>query len=215
MTTITVLGGTGFTGANIVAEAARRGLDVRSISRSAPETPVEAVEYRSASLVEEAARVAAVEGSDVVVAALSPRGDLAVGLPDIYLDIARRAAAAGVRFGVVGGFSSLRPEAGAPRFAEGDDIPPQFADEARTMNGVLEWLRGEAPSELDWFFVSPAQVYGAHAPGERTGSYRTGDDVVFFDAQGDSTLSGADLAVAILDEVESPKHSKAHFSVAY
>ncbi|BDI21482.1 NAD(P)-dependent oxidoreductase [Herbiconiux sp. L3-i23] len=215
MTTITVLGGTGYTGGHVVEEASRRGLDVRAVSRSTPESPVEGVEYRSVSLVDESARAAAVEGTDVIVAALSPRGDLAQGLPDIYLDLAGKAAAAGVRFGVVGGFSSLRPEAGAPRFAEGDDVPPAFADEVRTMNGVLEWLQNEAPAELDWFFVSPAQAYGSYAPGEKKGAYRTGGDVALFDADGSSAVSGADFATAILDEVESPAHTKAHFSVAY
>lgn len=215
MTTITVLGGTGYTGAHIVDEAARRGHAVRSISRSIPQQPREGVDYRSLSLTDAGARAEAIEGSDVVIAALSPRGDLEDGLPEIYLDLARRAAAAGVRLGMIGGFSSLRPSEGAPRFAEGDDIPQEFAREVRTMNEVLEWLLAEAPAELDWFFVSPAQVYGSYAPGDRTGDYRTGGEVAFFDSDGSSALSGADMGVAIVDEIESPKHRRAHVSVAY
>ena len=62
-------------------------------------------------------------------------------------------------------------------------------------------MRG-AEEGLDWFFVSPAGGFGAFAPGERTGAYRVGGDVLLTDENGDSNLSGQDLAVALVDEIE-------------
>ena len=72
-----------------------------------------------------------------------------------------------------------------------------------------------APAELDWVFLSPAGDFGSWVPGERTGEYRVGGDVALFDEQGRSALSGADFAVAIVDEIETPKHHREHIGVAY
>lgn len=52
-------------------------------------------------------------------------------------------------------------------------------------------------------------------PGERTGKYRTGLDSPVFDADGNSYLSVADTAVALVDEAENPKHIKERFTAAY
>ena len=76
-------------------------------------------------------------------------------------------------------------------------------------------LAKKAPEELDWLFVSPASGYGSFAPGERTGSYRVGGESALFDADGNSNISGADFALAIVDEIENPRHHREHISVAY
>lgn len=200
MARIVVAGGTGYAGSAILREAAGRGHEVTAISRSAPAAPVEGVRYVQGSVLDVAPQV--VPGHDVVVAALSPRGDTAGTLPTAYASLAELAVATGARLVVVGGFSSLRPAPGAPRFAEGD-IDPRFADEARELDSILSWLQSSAPEGLDWLFVSPAMLFGAMAPGERTGSYRIADDdVAQLDESGVSTLSGADFAQAVVDEIE-------------
>ena len=71
------------------------------------------------------------------------------------------------------------------------------------------------PQELDWVFVSPAGAYGAWAAGERTGAYRVGGEVALFDAEGGSNISGADFALAVVDEIETPVHHREHIGVAY
>ena len=53
------------------------------------------------------------------------------------------------------------------------------------------------------------------APGERTGRYRLGGDEPVFDAKGESRLSVADLAVAIVDELEQPRHRRGRFTAGY
>jgi uncharacterized protein len=212
MAQVLVIGGTGFTGSRIVREAAKRGHAVVSLSRSLPAEAVAGVEYVAGSASDTAALVA---DADVVVGALSPRGDNAGTLVEVYSRIAEEAARSGARLVVVGGFSSLRPAPGAPRFAEGDDLPPQFAPEAREMNAVLTAL-GETPDALDWLFVSPAAVYGAYAPAsEPRGEYRSGEDVALFDDAGESLISGEDFATAVLDEIERPTRRRAQIGFAY
>lgn len=211
---ITVLGGTGYTGANIVREAASRGHEVVSYSRSLPAEPVDGVRYETGSLIDDAVRRRAVADTDVIVSALSPRGELETELRAVDARLAELAGAAGVRFGVIGGFSGLRPAPGAPRFVDGDGVPAEFAAEARTMVDVLEDLEA-TPAELDWFFVSPAADYGSYAPGEPTGKYRVGGDVALFDDNGRSAISGVDFALAIVDELEKKTQHRVQFSVAY
>ena len=106
MATIVVFGGTGYTGSNIVREAASRGHQVISVSRSEPKEPVEGVRYEVGAAEEVAERV--IPGADVVVGALSPRGDMAGRLVEVYRALVRLSAAAGARYLQVGGFSSLK-----------------------------------------------------------------------------------------------------------
>jgi putative NADH-flavin reductase len=212
MATIVVFGGTGYTGGNVAREASARGHQVVSVSRSQPQDPIPGVRYETGDVEQVAEQV--IPGADAVVAALSPRGDMAGRLVEVYRGLAHRSAAAGARYLQVGGFSSLRPEPGAPRFVEGD-VPAEFRDEAREGEATRVLLAEEAPENLDWVFVSPAGSYGAWAAGERTGSYRVGDEIALFDEEGGSHISGADFASAIVDEIERPTRHRAHMSVAY
>lgn len=212
MATVIVIGGTGYTGGNLVREAALRGHRVVSLSRSAPQDPVDDVQYEVGDVESVAPRVIA--GADVVIASLSPRGEMAGRLVDIYRRLAQLADEAGARYVQIGGFNSLRPESGAPRFAEGE-IPEEYRSEALEGDATRAMLESDAPDSLDWLFVSPPAEYGVWAPGERTGQYRLGDDVALFAPDGSSRISGADLAVAILDEIENPTRQRAHVGVAY
>lgn len=212
MATIVVVGGTGFTGGNIVREAASRGHAVISISRSEPAERVPGVRYELGNVEDVAPRV--IPDADVVVAALSPRGDMTGRLVDVYAGLARLSAKAGARYLQVGGFSSLRPAPGAPRFVEGE-MAEEFREEALEGEATRVMLLEKAPEDLDWVFISPAGGYGSFAPGERTGQYRVGDEIARFDADGASTISGADFAIAVVDEMEKSAHHRAHISVAY
>ena len=212
MATIVVFGGTGYTGGNVVREATARGHRVISVSRSQPQDPVDGVQYETGGVEQVAERV--IPGADAVVAALSPRGDMSGRLVELYRGLAQQSAAAGARYLQVGGYSSLRPAPGAPRFVEGD-IPEQFRDEALEGDATRALLAEDAPEDLDWVFVSPAAGYGAWAAGERTNTFRVGDDVALVDEQGGSNISGPDFAAAIVDEIERPTRHRAHMSVAY
>jgi putative NADH-flavin reductase len=103
---------------------------------------------------------------------------------------------------------------GGPKFVDTPEFPQEFAEEPRVLDAVLQDLR-ESDQDLDWFFLSPAAGFGSYAPGERTGSYRLGGDVLLTDENGESHISGADLAIALVDEIETPAHRRTRFTVAY
>lgn len=211
---ITVLGGTGYAGGHLVTEAASRSHHVTSLSRSLPAERVDGVHYETGSVAQPDVRERVVSGADVVISALSPRGALADGFVDVLLGVAAEADRAGVRLGVIGGFTSLRPAPGAQRFIETSDIPAEFAPEVRTMVDSLVALTERAPASLDWFFVSPGAEFGSPWPGERTGRYRLGGDVALVDADGASKIGGADFALGVIDIAEDPTRS-GHLSLAY
>lgn len=118
-----------------------------------------------------------------------------------------------VRVGVIGGAGGSLVAPGGPRLID-TDFPEEFKPEAFEAIGVLEDLQA-TDAARDWFFVHPAAAFGAFNPGERTGRYRDGGDVMVTDEAGESHLSGADLAVAVLDEIESPRHHRERFTVGY
>ncbi|MGO2751098.1 MAG: NAD(P)-dependent oxidoreductase [Pseudoclavibacter sp.] len=214
MAKITILGGTGYAGSNLVKAAASAGHEVTSFSRSLPEEQITGVSYVTGSVLEDGTLERAFDGADVVVSALSPRGELEGRTRGVLEAAAGLAAARGVRFGVVGGAGSLLVAEGGPRLADTEGFPEPVKPEAAEMAGVLDDLRASAP-ELDWFYVSPAAAFGSWAPGEATGDYRVGGDILLTDANGDSNISGADFAAAILAEIETPAHRRARFGVAY
>jgi len=215
MARIKVLGGTGFAGAAVVREAARRGHSVTSYSRNAPDEPVEGVEYVTGSLLEPGSLGQTVQDADVVFETLSPRGDLAGQLEGLVEELIGRADQAGVRLGVLGGVSSTLVSEGGPRFFDvAPTPPPEVLPEIQTGLNLLDILK-DAPESLDWFYVSPAEVFGAWNPERVTGTYRISDDVLLKDENGVSYISASDLALAVLDEIEQPRYHRRRLHVAH
>ncbi|HWU31953.1 MAG TPA: NAD-dependent epimerase, partial [Marmoricola sp.] len=114
----------------------------------------------------------------------------------------------------VGGAGSSLASEGGPRLIDGSDFPDEYKPEAAAHGEILDRLR-EEPEGLDWFYVSPAAVFGAWAAGDATGAYRTGGDVLVTKEDGSSEISGADFALAFVDEIASPKHSRQRFTVGH
>lgn len=214
MTRISVIGGTGYAGSHIVREAVKRGHQVTAHSRRAPDSPVPGAQYVEADVLSDGTLERATRDHDVVVCALSPRGPLAGRTRTTVAELAARAGQQGLRLGVVGGAGSLRIGERGPLVKDTADFPAEFRAEAEEMGAVLEDLR-TADAGLDWFYVSPAAGFGAWAPGTATQKYRLGGDQLLVDADGRSDLSGADLADAVLNEIETPGHRRARFTVAY
>ncbi|MGO1592304.1 MAG: NAD(P)-dependent oxidoreductase [Ancrocorticia sp.] len=214
MAHVVVLGGSGYAGSHIAAEAAKRGLSVTSWSRSLPDEQVSGVTYRTGDVLNLSVLENAVSDADVVVGALSPRGALDGKMREVYSNAARFAEVAGARFGVVGGAGSLLVSEGGPTVSSGPDFPEAFQSEAAQLADVLGDLRAN-DGQLDWFFLSPAGTFGAYAPGEPTGSYRLGGDVLVTDENGESFISGADYAQAFVDEIIKPAHHRQRFAVAH
>jgi uncharacterized protein len=216
MASLTVLGGTGYAGAAIVAEAAKRGHTVTSVSRSAVEAPVAGVDYVTGSALDADVLDAVTAGRDAVIVALSPRGDMAGKLEPVVEDLIRRLAGTSTRLGYVGGASSLLVEEGGPRLFDvtKDHLPDDVRPEIETGLTALELLKA-SPEDLDWFYVSPPEDFGSWLGTPDKGRYERGGDVLLRDAEGKSTISAADLALAIVDELETPAHHRARFTAIH
>jgi putative NADH-flavin reductase len=215
MSRITVLGGTGYAGSAIVAEAAARGHHVTSFSRSQPAEALPTVTYVQGDATDEAALSSAIEGADVVVGALAPRGPLAGPFRDVYRTVMRLADTAGARLYVVGGFSSLRPAAGADRFVTDlSNAPAEFHEEILAGAALVIDDLPATPASLDWVFVSPAAQFGAYQPGEKLGRYRLGDDVVVQPDDG-GAISAPDYALGFVDLIEAGDQHRAHVNLGH
>ena len=213
MSRITVIGGTGYAGSAIVAQAAARGHQVTAVSRSRPANPIPGVTYVHGDATEEATLAAPIDGADVVVGALAPRAELANSFRDVYRTIAGLADSAGVPLFVVGGFSSLRPAPGADRFVEDlSHVPAELHAEIRAGAALIIEDLPATPASLNYVFVSPALRFGAHMPGERLGRYRLGDQVAV-DPEDGGAISAEDYAMGFVDLIESGEHHRAHVNL--
>ena len=210
---VLLYGITGFTGGNLARELVARGHDVIGVARRIGTAPIPDQITEVTGSVFDADGVAALsDGVDAIVVAVSPRsddGDLASAVPGLLA----AADAAGARLAVVGGASSLSREEGGPRLIDGD-FPEAWRDDALALIAVLDALRASG-TDVDWFFLSPAEHYGAYTPGERRGTYRTGGDVLVVDDEGRSHIGGEDFATALVDELEHPVHHRMRFTVGY
>lgn len=214
---IALFGVTGNIGRRIAAEALARGHAVVGVVRDPaqvaspdPRIPLVAGDATVPASVAEVAR-----GADAVVSAISPRPNPR-GRSAPSLAAAARALLAGVREAgvrrlvVVGGAGSLEVAPGV-RLMDAPGFPEAYRAEAAEGAESLAVLRAEGAG-VDWTFVSPAAEIG---PGERTGAYRTTGDAFLADAEGRSVISFEDYAVALVDELERPRHAGRRFGVAH
>jgi putative NADH-flavin reductase len=214
MARISVLGGTGYSGSAVAREASRRGHTVTSYSRRPPEQAVDGVTYVTGSLLDPELLARSVRDADVVFEALSPRGDMQGKVEGIVDELIRLAGENDVRLGVLGGASSMLVSEGGPRLFDTAETAPEILPEVQTGLDVLETLK-QAPETLDWFYVSPAASFGAWVDAPVTGSYRLSDEVLLTDETGVSQISGADLALAVVDEIEQPRYRRRRFHAAH
>jgi putative NADH-flavin reductase len=213
MARIAVIGGTGYAGRNIVAEAVSRGHTVVSVARTVPAERVEGATYIEGTLLDSPSLATELQGVDVVVSTVPARGDMVGSVrPGVSQLVA--SLPLDVRIGVIGGAGGSLTAEGGPRLVDLDSFTEEYKPEALEAIGILEDLE-ETDTSRDWFYVHPAGGFGAWNPGERTGTYRDGGDVVVTDADGESYISGPDLGVAVVDEIENPKHSRERFTVGY
>jgi uncharacterized protein len=203
MSTIAVIGGTGYAGGHIAAEALGRGHQVISVSRRAPADPVSDIEVRTHSIESESDVEQLFADADVVVVAIHGADGEDPYLVKFVPRLLELAAAHNVRLGVVGGAGSLHVAPGGPLVVDLPQFPDEYRAEANSQALALEALRA-AESAADWFYLSPPPYFGAHSEGERVGSYRSrADDVMVTDADGNSAIGGADFAIAFVDEIHS------------
>ncbi|RZJ28011.1 MAG: NAD(P)-dependent oxidoreductase, partial [Brevundimonas sp.] len=160
--------------------------------------------------------VTAVAGDASDAAALAPllKGADAV-ISALHFDVPAETLLAAVRAAgvprllVTGGAASLEVSPGV-RLIDTPEFPEEWKVFAQGGITFLEALRGV--SDVDWTFFSPAAVI-EETP--RLGVFRTGTDQLITDAKGESRIGFSDYAIAMIDELEQPKHGRARFTAAY
>lgn len=201
---IAIIGATGRVGTRLIDEALRRGHTVTAIARQAEKLSArEGLSTRNADVADTQALASALAGHDVAISAvrfLQASTEQIVGAVK---------AARVPRLLVVGGAGSLYVAPGL-QLVDTPQFPEAYKAEALAGRAFLNALRAE--TDLDWTFLSPAALF---EPGTRTGSYRVGEETLLSDANGKSGISMEDYAIALLDEVEKPAHSRQRYTVAY
>ena len=201
---IAIIGGSGRAGQAISVELARRGHQVTAISRH-PENAARdpAIKAVAGDVNDGDALAKLLAGHDVVVSAVMFSDTDPVALVDVV-------RASGVpRYLVVGGAGSLEFAPGVPLVST-TEFPKEYLAEATRGGAFLDYLRGV--TDIDWTFLSPSALFFV---GPRKGAFRLGGDQLIVDGEGNSSISYADYAIALADEIEAPRHSRARFTVGY
>jgi putative NADH-flavin reductase len=200
---IALIGATGRVGSRLVTELLARGHAVTGIALHVPTDVRAGMTVLQADATKPESLAPRLAGHDAVISAVrfvtSDAGALITAVKT-----------AGVkRLLVVGGAGSLEIAPGKA-LLDTDGFPEAFKAEAKAGARFLERLRAE--SSLDWTFLSPSADF---SPGERSGRFRLGSNQLLSDAQGKSHISMEDFAIAMVDEIEKPMHSRRRFTVGY
>ncbi len=197
----------GKAGQMITEEALRRGLDVTAVVRgenklAAPQAIIRDVLDITASDL---------KGFDVVADAFGAWTEAELPLHSTSLKVLCDAlAGTDTRLVVVGGAGSLyvNPEHTAC-VADGPDFPDMFKPLAAAMAKALSELRQR--NDVKWTYISPAVDF--QAEGERSGEYILGGEELTLNEKGESIISYADYAIAMVDEIVKGGHIQERISV--
>lgn len=210
---ITLIGATGSVGSRILNEALSRGHQVTALVRDPAKLPARpGLTVVQGDALDAACLPSKLSGADAVVSAYNPGWTT----PDIrsktlaaYRGIIDSVKNAGVkRLIVVGGAGTLLAAPGQ-FLVDMPGFPPEIKEAASGMRDVYLSLKPE--TALDWTYFAPAPLL---SPGERTGKFRVGGDSLL-PGDGPAKISIEDYAVALIDELEKPAHSRQAFTVGY
>lgn len=216
MKNVVLIGASGFVGTAILNELLTRGHKVTAIVRNPQKisTTHPNLTVIKADVSDTNALVDACKGKDAVISAYNPGWTN----PNIYDEILRNyplilnaVKQSGVeRLLCVGGAGTLFCAPGL-RVVDSGVIPDAIMGGVKSLGEFyLNTLIHE--KDIDWVFFSPA---GTLEPGKRTGVFRLGKDDLIVDENGNSHISVEDYAVAMVDELETPKHHYERFTIGY
>jgi putative NADH-flavin reductase len=201
---IAIVGATGNVGSRLVDEALARGHRVTAVARNASRLPPDAnLTFSGVDATDPEQLSEALRGHDVVISATPFRNVK----PESLIGAVRQSGVK--RYLVVGGAGSLEVSPGQA-LVDSPDFPALYREESLAGKAFLEALH--KVNDLDWTMLSPSALFIA---GKRTGVYRLGQNSLLTAADGKSWISFEDFAVAMLNEVEHPKHARQRFTVGY
>lgn len=202
---VALVGASGNAGSELLKELVSRGHSVTAIARDTSKiAAAENVKIESVDANDKSALADALKGNDVVISALP------FSKSDPELLLAAIKAAAVPRYLVVGGAASLYAPGTTQKLVDSGQIPEEWMPEVGGGVRFLDRLKQEG--ELNWTFLSPSMMF---VPGDRTGTFRLGKDELLVAPDGNSSISFADYAIAMVDELEQPAHSRQRFTVGY
>jgi putative NADH-flavin reductase len=207
---VVVYGATGNSGSEIVKELLRRGHKVTAVARKAGSLKAaDGLTVKTDDLSNVDAIAGIIKGADAVVSAYAPPmedTDALLGVTEREIAAVKKAGSA--RLLVVGGAGLLEVAPGVTLIKSGH-LPVEYLPIATSHEKALAVLR---KSDINWTYLSPGAYF---VPGERTGKFRLGTKELIADAKGESKITFADYAIALVNEIEKPTHELASFSVGY
>jgi len=207
---IALYGATGASGSRILAELLSRNHQVTAIVRNPARLPAQPGLAVAEGDVSSADAIAEkIKGTDAVVSAYAPPADdtdQLVSATEQLITAVRQSTVP--RLLVVGGAGSLEVAPGVTVIDSGH-LPAQWLPIAISHAKTLDLLK---KSDINWTYFSPAAFF---VPGERTGKFRLGTNQLIANEQGDSRISLEDYAIALVDELETPKHERSRFTIGY
>jgi uncharacterized protein len=201
---IAIIGATGNVGKRIAEEALNRGHQVTGIARTIDGIAARNnLSLKAGDTRNPEALAGILKGHNLVVSSIKS-GDFDTD------QLIKAVRLSGVkRYLAVGGAGSLEVRPGVTALDTGT-LPDFVVPAARGAQDFLNLMR--TIDDLDWTVLSPPFEF---LPGKRTGKFRLGNDQVIFDENGKSAVSFEDYAIALLDEIEEPRHIKKRFSIGY
>lgn len=216
MKSVVLIGANGFVGTAILNELLSRGHKVTAVVRNPKKINVtnSNLGIVKTDVSDTNVMVEICKGKEAIISAYNPGW----ANPDIYeetlrnypliLEAAKRSGAK--RLLCVGGAGTLFCAPGL-RVVDSGAIPDAIMGGVKSLGEFyLNTLMNE--KAIDWIFFSPA---GTLEPGKRTGKFRLGKDDLIIDENGISHISVEDYAVAMVDELENPKHHYERFTIGY
>ncbi len=204
---LAVICANGKAGRLIVKEAVNRGLDVTAVVRENNQSDAQQVLTKDLfDLTSED-----LKDFDVVIDAFGAWTEDTLPLHSTSLKhLCDILSGTETRLLVVGGADSLyiNPEHTAV-LSDSPDFPPQFLPLAKAQGRALEKLRNR--NDVKWTLISPAGDF--RADGERTGKYILGGEELTLNSKGESVISYADYAIAMIDEATNGSHIRERISV--
>lgn len=206
---IGIIGASGKAGSLILKEALTRGHEVMAIVRDEAR-----VQIQGASVLEKDIfdlKAEDIKEFDVVVNAFGA----APGKEHLHVDagkilIEAMKGAPQTKLIVVGGAGSLFvDEAKTIRVLDTPEFPKEYFATAFNQSKNLGDLQNA--TDIQWTFISPSAFFDPQ--GNRTGRYKLGKDNLLVNSKGESYVSYADFALAVLDEIENPQHINQRFTV--